>query len=80
MKKFIAKINMTPKQVLDIVLIALLIVFIAQNVESTKVRFLFFGFELPLVIVIAVSFFIGFYTAKAFSKKKITEDDAQIND
>ncbi|MFN4198664.1 MAG: LapA family protein [Flavobacterium sp.] len=38
-----------------------------------KVRFLFFGFELPLFILIAIVFFIGYYTAIAFRKRK-TED------
>lgn len=64
---------MTPKQVVDLLLIALLIVFVAQNVESEKVKFLFFGFELPLIVIIAITFFIGFFTSKVFSKKKNNE-------
>jgi hypothetical protein len=35
MKRFCKKINMIPKQVIDILLIALLIVFVEQNAEST---------------------------------------------
>jgi hypothetical protein len=35
-----------------------------------KVRFLFFGFELPLFILIAIVFFIGYYTAIAFRKRR----------
>jgi len=73
MKKFFEKINMTPKQVVDLLLIALLIVFVSQNVESVKVKFLFFGFELPLIVLIAITFFIGFFTSKVFSKKKNNE-------
>lgn len=74
MKNFFEKINMTPRQVVDLFLIALLIVFVAQNVESVKIRFLFFGFEAPLIVIIAITFFIGFFTSKAFSKKKKNED------
>ncbi|HBH85499.1 MAG: hypothetical protein A2X05_17305 [Bacteroidetes bacterium GWE2_41_25] len=70
MKKLFEKINMTPKQVIDIALIALLLLFIGQNVQSATVKFLFFCFEMPLIIIIAISFFIGFFTAKAFSMKK----------
>ena len=64
---------MTPKQIVDLLLIALLIVFVSQSIESAKVQFLFFGFELPLIVIIAITFFIGFFTAKAFSKKKNNE-------
>jgi uncharacterized integral membrane protein len=70
MKKLFEKINMTPKLVINIVLIALLLLFIVQNVQSTQVKFLFFGFEIPLIIIIAISFFIGFLTAKVFSRKE----------
>ena len=75
MKKLFEKINLTPRQVLDIVLIALLLLVIGQNLQNAEVKFLFFGFELPLIIIIAVSFFIGFFTAKAFSKKKWRDED-----
>jgi uncharacterized integral membrane protein len=73
MKKIFEKIHLTPKQVLDIFLLALLILFVGQNVQSAEVKFLFFGFELPIFIIIAISFFIGFFTAKAFSMKKEQE-------
>lgn len=65
--------NISTKQVIDIVLIILLLIFIGQNLESVRVRFLFIGFNLPLVILITLVFFIGFYTAKAFEKKKEQE-------
>jgi len=74
MKKFFEKINMTPKQAIDLLFIALLIIFVAQNVESVKVRFLFFRFEMPLIAIIAIIFFIGFFTSKAFLKKKVNND------
>jgi uncharacterized integral membrane protein len=62
--------NVTTRQIIDIILIVLLLIFIGQNLESVKVKFLMFAFELPLVILIAVVFFIGYYTAKAFTKNK----------
>lgn len=62
--------NISTKQIIDILLIALLLLFIGQNLEGVRVRFLFFGFELPLFILIIIVFFIGYYTAKTFQKKK----------
>jgi len=70
MAKFLEKFNLTPKQVFDILLLTILIIFIGQNVESVKVKFLFFGLEVPLIIIIVISFLIGFYTSKVFSRKK----------
>lgn len=64
---------MTAKQVVDILLLALLIIFVVQNVESVKVQFLFFSFELPLIVIIAITFFIGFFTSRTFSKEKKNE-------
>lgn len=62
--------NISTRQIVDIVLIVILLIFIGQNLESVKVKFIVFGFELPLVILIAIVFFIGFFTAKAFNKNK----------
>jgi uncharacterized integral membrane protein len=62
--------NVSTRQIIDIVLIVLLLVLIGQNLESVKVKFLMFAFELPLVILIAIVFFIGYFTAKAFTKSK----------
>ena len=73
MKKLFEKINMTPGQVIDIILIALLLLFIGQNLQIARIKFLFFGIEMPLIIIISVSFFIGFYTAKVFSVRKIQD-------
>ncbi len=70
MKRFFEKTNVTIKQVIDILLITLLIVFIAQNVESVNVKFLFLDFDLPLIVIVAIAFFIGFFTSKVFSKKR----------
>ena len=62
--------NISTRQIIDIVLLILLLIFIGQNLESVKVKFIVFGFEMPLVILIAIVFFIGYYTAKAFNKNK----------
>jgi len=61
---------MTPKQAINIVLLLLMLLFIVQNVDAVKVRFLFFVFDLPLIIIIVLSFFIGFLTSRAFFSKK----------
>lgn len=61
---------MNTKQVINIILLLLLLVFIVQNVEAVRVKFLFFGFDLPLIIIIVISFFIGFLTSTAFFSKK----------
>jgi len=55
--------KLTTKQYINIGLIILMLVFVAQNVESIRVSFLFFGFELPLIILMAVVFFIGYLVA-----------------
>jgi uncharacterized integral membrane protein len=69
MKKFFERINMTPKQMLYIVLLILLIVFILQNMESVMVNFLFFGFKMPLVVIIVIVFIAGVLNSKVFTKK-----------
>jgi uncharacterized integral membrane protein len=61
--------NLATRQIIDIALIILLLIFIGQNLESVKVTFLFLGFELPLFILILIVFFIGYYTAKVFQKQ-----------
>jgi uncharacterized integral membrane protein len=73
MKKYLENINLKSKQVLDIVLLIVMIVFVIQNLEMVKVKFLFFGFEMPLIIIIVVAFLIGFLTSKAFPKKRNEE-------
>ena len=60
--------NITTRQIIDLILITILLIFIGQNLESVRVKFLVFGFELPLVILIAGTFFIGYFTAKSFKK------------
>jgi len=70
MKNIFEKINLTPKQVLNILLIIALLIFISQNLEMVRVKFLFFRFELPIIILIGLVFFIGFFTAHVFNQNK----------
>ena len=82
MKKFFDKINLTPKEVLYFILLVLLIVFIVQNTESVMVKFLFFGFKMPLVIIIVTVFIAGVLTSKVFTKKVKqvkNETDGKLN-
>lgn len=70
MRNYFKKINLTPKQALHLFFILLAIVFTAQNIESVKVRFLFFGFEMPLFVLIFSCFFFGFLATRMFFKNK----------
>ncbi len=73
MKKFFEKLNLTPKQIIYIILLTLLLIFIVQNVDNIKVSFFYSSFELPLIIIIVVAFSIGFITSKFIPKKQIKE-------
>ncbi|MDH2207101.1 MULTISPECIES: LapA family protein [Empedobacter] len=55
-------------QIIDIILLILLLLFIGQNLENIKVKLFMFGFDMPIVVLIAIGFFIGFFTAKVFKK------------
>lgn len=58
------------KQIFNILLIILLLLFIGQNLEMVQVTLLFAKLELPLAIIIGIVFFIGFFTALVFRSKK----------
>lgn len=60
--------NITTRQVINIILIIILLIFVGQNLEQIRVKFLVFGFEMPLVILITVVFLIGYLVA-VFSRK-----------
>jgi uncharacterized integral membrane protein len=62
--------NITVKQIINISVIIILLIFSFQNLDSVKVKLLFFAFELPLVILIAIVFFVGYFTARVFHHKK----------
>lgn len=61
--------NLTTRKIIDIFLILMLIIFIAQNLETVMVNFLAFGFQLPLIVLILAVFAIGFYTSSVFRKR-----------
>ncbi len=62
--------KLTTKQIISIILVLLFLIFAGQNVGPVQMKFLFFGFDLPLIILLAFVFFIGFITAKIFTKKE----------
>lgn len=64
--------NITTRQVIDIILILLLLIFVVQNIETVKIKFLLYALDLPFIILIVIVFFIGFYTAKVFNLKDNT--------
>ena len=70
MSKFFDKINLTPKQLLNIILLIVLIAFIGQNIDSVPINFLIWTFNLPLIIIILITFFIGFFTKAVFTNRK----------
>ena len=70
-----AKFHLSPKQVINIFLLVVLLIFIGQNVHSVSIKFLLWRLEMPVIIIILASFFMGFYTSRAFSKKIKPEKD-----
>lgn len=60
--------KLTARQIIDVILIVILLIFAGQNVASVHLKFLVFGFDLPLIILIAFVFFIGYLTALLFRK------------
>lgn len=62
--------NLSARDIINIILLVLMLVFIAQNWVITKVKFLMFGFEAPLVLLLVIVFLIGYLTARGFKGKK----------
>lgn len=46
--------------ILIVLLLALLLTAIIQNIQTVPVKFLFFGISTPVIVIILVSLFIGF--------------------
>jgi uncharacterized integral membrane protein len=61
--------KLTTKQIINIILIILLVVFIMLNLEAVKVSLIFISFDMPLVVLITFVFFIGYFIGKTFTKK-----------
>ncbi|MFO7615829.1 MAG: hypothetical protein R6V75_01105 [Bacteroidales bacterium] len=70
MKKYFENSSITFRQVVDILLLVIFLVFILQNLTTVKVRFFVFGLETPLIVILILVFLIGFFTSRAFSRKK----------
>lgn len=60
------KINF--RQIFNILIIIIMLIFALQNLETIRVSLLFFSFEMPLFILIIAVFAIGFFTNKLFKK------------
>jgi uncharacterized integral membrane protein len=69
MKKLFEKLNLTQKHVPYLILLVLIIIFILQNMGSVTVKFLFLGFQMPLIVIIVGVFIVGVLTSKAFTTK-----------
>ncbi len=67
--------KITFKQVIYLILIAILLIFTFQNLSNAMVTLLFFSFELPLVILIVIVFFMGYFTAKIFESLRKERKD-----
>ncbi|MCK9326331.1 MAG: lipopolysaccharide assembly protein LapA domain-containing protein [Bacteroidales bacterium] len=78
MNKSVEKFRITARQVIDIVLLVVLLIFIVQNLGSTEVKFLFFKFSMPLIVLIILVFLIGLLTSRAFSRKKTPAKEESV--
>jgi uncharacterized integral membrane protein len=60
------------KQIINLSAILVLLVFAAQNIEKVKVKLIFWGFDISLIILIAFVFLLGLITGHLFlgSKKE----------
>lgn len=61
-------------QVVSIILIIFALVFIYQNFGEVSVSLIVWRFEIPLFILLVITFVIGFFTAVAFGKDKIPDE------
>lgn len=55
--------NLTASQILWIFATILLLVFVAQNLETTPVRFIVWTFNTPTFLIIIVAYLVWFYTS-----------------
>ncbi len=61
--------KLTTKQIINIILIILLVVFVLSNMKPVPIGFFYDIIEIPLVILITFVFFIGYFVGKTFTKK-----------
>ena len=60
--------NITTRQVINILIIIVMLIFVGQNLEPVEVKFLVFPLTMPKVILITIIFLIGYLVA-VFSRK-----------
>lgn len=57
-------------QILYGLVFLLAVIFIIQNIESVRVKFLFMALELPLIVLMLGMFILGFAADRLFFRKK----------
>lgn len=73
MSKFSLK-NISIMQIISVVLIIFALIFIYQNFENVTISLIVWKFEIPLFILLVITFVIGFFTSVAFGQDKIPAD------
>lgn len=67
--------KLTLGQYINIAIIILVLIFIGQNLEIYPVKFLFFTFSLPLIIIISGCLLLGYVTALIMRKNGRSSDE-----
>lgn len=73
MSKFSLR-NISIMQIISVILIIFALIFIYQNFEKVPVSLVIWKFDIPLFILLVITFMIGFFTAVAFGSNKIPAD------
>lgn len=73
MSKFSLR-NISIMQIISIILIIFALIFIYQNFEKVPVSLVIWKFDIPLFILLVITFVIGFFTSVAFGQDKIPAD------
>ena len=61
---------MSPKKILSVVLIIIVLIFGLQNIQSVEINLLFWTIEMSRVFMIIIIFIIGFLTGFLFKAVK----------
>lgn len=56
------------KQIFNVFIFVIMLIFALQNLDNIRVSLLFLSFEMPLFVLIIAVFAIGFFTNKLFGK------------
>ena len=60
--------KLSAKQYGYMLLILVILIITAQNIEQVDLNFFAYEFQLPLIVLLGFVFFLGFFTAIIFSK------------